>query len=83
MDLTVLGDGLLGEVLEEGEDLLVEAVTTGGPLHGTPENAGAFTEFRKMKLLGAACMEVIDFLLQLLEEDKLEPVPGFPGGPGD
>jgi len=83
MDLPVLGDGLLGEVLEEGEDLLVKAVATGGPLSATPENAGAFTEFRKMKLLGAACMEVINFLLQLLEEDEFESVPGFPGGSGD
>ena len=42
MDLTVLGDGLLGEVLEEGEDLLVEAVTTGGSTAWHPGECGRF-----------------------------------------
>ena len=83
MDLPVLGDGLLGEILEEGEDLLVQPVATWGPLQGTTENAGAFTEFREVKFLGTAFVEVIDFLLQFLEEDELKPVSSFPGRPRD
>ena len=83
MDLPVLGDGLLGEVLEEGEDLLVKPVATRGPLQGPAENAGAFAEFGEVEFLGAACMEVVDFLLQFLEEDEFKPVPSFPGGPCD
>ena len=83
MDLPVLGDGLLGEVLEEGEDLLVKTVATRGPLQGTAENASAFAEFGEVKFLGTAFMEVVDFLLQFLEEDEFKPVSGFPGRPRD
>ena len=83
MNLPVLRDWLLGEVLEEGEDLLVKTVATRGPLQGSAENASAFAEFGEVEFLGAACMEVVDFLLQFLEEYEFKPVPGFPGGAGD
>ena len=63
MNLTILRGRLLGDVLEEGQNLLVDPVAVGGPLDGPAEDAGTFTEFREMELLGPAGVQVIDLLL--------------------
>ena len=52
MNLPILRGRLLGNVLEEGQNLLVDPVTVGSPLAGPAEDPGTFTEFREMKLLG-------------------------------
>ena len=80
MDLPVLGDRLLSDVLEEGQDLLVDPVAARSPLDGPTEDAGTFTEFREMKFLGSTGVQVIDLLLQFPVEDEFKPIPRFPGG---
>ena len=79
----MLRDRLLGEVLKEGQDFLVEEFAGASPPHGAAEYLGARAELRKMKLLGTALTEIINFLLERLEEDQLESVAGLPRSAGD
>jgi len=79
----MLRDGLLREVLQEGEDLLVEAFAGTGPAVGATQNLSALAELRKMEFLGPAGAEIFNFFLQDLEEDQLESVAGIAGGAGD
>lgn len=83
VDLAAGGDGLLGEVLEEGEDFLVELFAAGGPDAGAAEEEAALADVGEVEVFGAACAEVVDFFLQHLEEEEFEAVASVLGSAGD
>lgn len=75
-------EGLLGKVLEEGEDFLVEAFAADRPAAGAAEDEGAFADVGEVEVFGTAGAEVVDFLLEHLEEEEFKAVAGVLGGAG-
>ena len=63
LNLAILGDRLLCDILEKGEDFLMNTITLRGPLNSAKENSGAFAQLRKMKFLGSSTLQVVNFLL--------------------
>ena len=63
LDLAILGDRLLCNILEKGENFLVNTITVRSPLYSAKENSGTFTQLRKVKFLGSSTLQVVNFLL--------------------
>lgn len=78
-----MGDGLVCEILEEGQDFLVELFARARPTYGSSQDLGALPDVGKAEVLGAPGAQIIDFLLEPTEKEQLEAITSLPGRPRD
>ena len=73
----------LRELLEEGEDFLIELLAGAIPLFAPTEDEGALANVFEAEFFASTVLKVVHFFLQGAEEDEFEAVPCFASGAGE